>query len=187
MKAVEHLGPQHQLRHLMMNDGIVLVVDPEFEIRRVAFMRRVLVEHAVVFTKQTFPSGFREADRRKRCYDEAARLAEEHRGKLYYCEGIALIDNITGNPFPLPHEWCCTRDGKVVDPTMSTAQHKEAITYWGMPFKWRYVQKWAETHGFHGMLDGHPTLDDTVGVYVDPPSAWKAEIAALKSISRRGG
>jgi hypothetical protein len=62
----------------------------------------------------------------------------------------------------------------LIDPTAHKIQHIDTIAYWGIKFKTEYALKWEKRFGFHGMLDGHPELGDTVGVYVDSVQDWKA-------------
>lgn len=173
-QTVEYLGPQHKHVDLIVDAGFAFRVCPDFEIRRFEFMKDILAEHGRLF----FPAPFDDRYERKpiggRCYDQAAELACS--SGLIYCEGIMIVKLANGNMFPMPHAWCCTPIGTVVDPTAHKYQDHRRIKYFGIPFKLPYVLRWKKTYGFHGMLDGVPSLGDSVGVYVDPPAVWKREL-----------
>lgn len=173
MKSVEHLGPGEKL-YIKTKGRTVLHIDPEFELNRFRFMVRLIAKHAVEFEKAPYDERFVPMQRKQgSCYDNAYALVLSYPSHLTYCEGV--VDFIIGDRhFPLPHAWACTRDGKVVDPTFRETQNDPEHSYLGIGIKTDYLMRWVTTYGFPGLLDGHPTLDDTVGLYVDPPAIWKA-------------
>lgn len=171
-KSVEHLGPQHETQDIMVAPGMIMRVCPEFELRRYRFMEGLLGEHGRLFdSARPYPLGLPRYPIGGRCYDQAAAVAQNT--DLIYCEGVLLIGLMTGGFFPMPHAWCCTPDGTVVDPTCWSFQSRENIRYLGVPIQKRYVEWWEQEYGFHGLLDGHPELGDSVGVYADPVTMWK--------------
>lgn len=171
--TVEHLGPQHKSVDLMVDEGFAFRVCPEFEIRRFTFMKDFIAQHGRIFFGSPFDSQYEKKPIGGRCYDQAAELACAA-PLLTYCEGIMIAKLSSGIMFPMPHAWCCKSDGSVVDPTAHKYQDHPSVKYMGVPFKLPYVMWWKAVYGFHGLLDGHPDFGDQIGVYVDPPSAWKA-------------
>lgn len=170
-QTVEHLGPQHKAVDLMIDDTTVLRVCPEFEMRRYEFMKPVLRQHGEMFPKSPFDEAFPKGDYSQRCYDQAAALMLCT--DLVYCEGVMLVElAFNQGLFAMPHAWCCKADKSVVDPTAHKLQNHRRIRYLGMPFKHTYVIEWYRKWGYHGILDGHPELGDTVGPYVDPVERW---------------
>lgn len=176
-KSVEHFGPQHELHDIFITDGLVFRVCPDFEFRRFQFMSGILAAHAVAFKRQPFPVQYPTASRTGRCYDQAFDLAINC--NLPYCEGVLFAFMDRGAVFPMPHAWCCTDDGKVVDPTCANIQHDMHLLHVGIPMHSHYVLDFAKKYGYVGLLDGHPELGDSVGVYQDHPSLWQKVIPGL--------
>lgn len=177
MEAVE--VPKHPgymgdrpLKYVQVTDTLVLHIDPEFEVRRVQFMARMLLAHGQHFPRVKFDDKYPKLAPDGRCYDNAMEVVQQYPGELIYCEGTMVFDTGRGL-FAMPHGWCCTPDGQVVDPTCWKLQNDPKVLYLGIPFQLEYAQHWKRLYGFHGMLDGHPTLHDSVGVYVDQPTQWK--------------
>jgi hypothetical protein len=75
------------------------------------------------------------------CYMNAYRAAAADRS-LTYVEGWCHMGLI-----PIEHAWCIDRDGQVIDPTL-----REASGYFGIPFRWRYVQRTALRTGVYGVI-----------------------------------
>lgn len=179
-QSVEHLGPQHEAVALEVAEGVVMLVCPEFELRRFIFMQPFLAEHALMFQPEEFPySTYPSFDVGGRCYDQAMDLAVRH--NLIYVEGV-ILGNVGDRPFPMPHAWCTTTSGQLIDPTAHKVQGNKGLQYIGVPFRTDYAMLWHAKYGWHGMLDGHPTLGDSVGVYVDPKEMWfhPAEVFNVK-------
>lgn len=170
-KSVEHLGPQHRTVDIIVSDNVVMRVCPDFEYRRFRFMQDFLRQYGKPFVHGKFPEKYPKGEFSKRCYDQAFDLAKSH--GLTYCEGILLARKVRPM-FPMPHAWCCDDEGRVVDPTAHKIQGNSDLQYIGVKFKFEYVLNWHKRFGFHGMLDGHPELGDSVGVYVDPVEEWRA-------------
>lgn len=188
MESVEkpcHPGymDQRTLSYVQVTDTVVLHIDPKFEQQRVAFMARALLAHGQQFKRNPFPDGYAKMEPSGRCYDQAMELASQH-PELTYCEGTMIFDTGRGL-FALPHGWCCLDDGTVVDPTCWKLQSDSKILYLGIPIRRHYADAWKARYGFHGILDGHPELHDTVGIYADDPSEWlqpMGEAQALKEV-----
>lgn len=172
-KSVEHLGPMHNQRMVEVAPDLGFYTCPEFEARRFEFMEPLLREHALIFPRNDFPDGLPRLPLGGRCFDQAAKVAALF--GLIYCEGIIVAQTPSG-PFRMPHAWCCLPDGTVVDPTAHKVQHREEVTYVGVPLKQSYVWAWKRAYGFFGLLDGHPHLGDSVGVYHDDPSRWLSSL-----------
>lgn len=168
-RSVEHLGPQHELLDILVTPDTVMRVCPEFEIRRFVFMRDLIASHGALFPSAPFDDRYPKYSLGGRCYDQAMDVAINC--NLIYCEGVMLA-NPHGKVLPMPHAWCCDAAGKLIDPTGHALQHKEGLHYWGIKFKTSYALAWHKRFGFHGLLDGHPELGDSVGVYADPVSDW---------------
>lgn len=77
------------------------------------------------------------------CYRSCARLARKQ-GWLY-AEGYAF------DPLPIPHAWCMTPEGRVVDPTWGT--HGDA--YFGVVTTSDAIWRWVADRGTHGLLPEH--------------------------------
>lgn len=173
-KSVEHLGPQHEIVDLKMSPTLVLRVCPEFENRRIRFMEGILRQHGRLFPKAPFPyDRYPPASFTGRCYDQAAELSVSH--GLTYCEGVLFMLSPSGM-FGLPHGWCCTPEGVVVDPTLHKLQGGVQLSFVGIPLTRAFVSRWHRTYGYHGCLDGHPELGDSVGVYAEHPSVWRENL-----------
>lgn len=173
--SVEHFGPQHQVRDIVVADGVIMRICPEFEFRRFEFMHPILKVFGRSFRKNPFEYDLYPAfDLGGRCYDNAMKLIAID-PSLIYCEGV-LLPRVNGRPsVPMPHAWCLSQDGALVDPTAHKIQHHPDILYVGIPFNNDYAWAWFKKFGFHGMLDGHPELGDQVGVYKDSYALWLHE------------
>lgn len=170
-QSVEHLGPQHEIRPIVVAEGVVMMVDPEFELRRFDFMKDLLTKYGRIFSKNHYDYRYPSFDLGGRCYDQAMQLTATF--PVIYCEGIMLPKPKNGKVgLPMPHAWCVTLQGELLDPTAHKVQNHPELLYFGIPFKTTYCLDWHEKYGFHGMLDGHPELGDTVGVYADDLSLW---------------
>lgn len=168
-KSVEHYGPQHEPQEIYIGGGVLMRVCVEYEKRRFSFMAEILRQHGQAFQKNGFDYDSYPFGGSGACYDAAAQIANAFPDTIY-CEGIILAYK---DEIPMPHAWCVTKDGKLIDPAGHRSQNSPMIGYFGIKFKTEYVNQWYEKYGFYGMLDGHPDYGDTVGVYVDPESEWK--------------
>lgn len=168
-KSVEHFGPQHELVNIRFGARGLLRVCPDFEMRRFEFMKDFLKAHGTHKKAGPPPPGYPIAELPGRCYDNAMAVSRDF--GLIYCEGVMLLP-VGEHMFPLPHGWCEDKAGNIIDPTAGAAQNESGVAYVGVRFKADYAWGWWLRYGFHGMLDGHPILGDSVGVYVDPKTAW---------------
>ena len=149
-------------------------IDPIFEKDRLVTMRPLLDAHGKEFrshgvefeysTPHALPG---------RCFHNAMQLAQQH--ELTYCEGLMVMCSHDYGLNFMAHAWCITEDGRVMDPTCHQVQYQNHLSYTGIAFKLSYALAWHSKYGFHGMLDGHPTLGSSVGVYSDPPEMWLAQ------------
>lgn len=159
-------------RMIEVTPSLKLLVNPEFELRRAAFMLPLLREFGVLFKKVPFDDRFPRLNPLTRCYDNAAELALGYPDQLIYCEGLMLSRLPDGSVFPLPHGWCCTPSGHIVDPTCYKHQLEPSVTYLGVPIYLGYLVRWQALAGFYGLLDGHPEYGKRIGVYRDHPAKW---------------
>lgn len=169
-KCVEGISPNNPM-DILIAPRVVMRIDPEYEAMRFWFMKDMLEKHAVFFKPSVYDYRYPHFDLGGRCYDQAMEVAISC--NLTYCEGV-MIARVPHGYLPMPHAWCVTDDGRLIDPTAHKIQHVDSLAYWGIKFKNSYAVQWEKKYGFHGMLDGHPDLGDTVGVYVDPIEEWKA-------------
>ncbi|GAB7185761.1 hypothetical protein ATKI12_5592 [Kitasatospora sp. Ki12] len=88
----------------------------------------LLLAHGQWCTPAVLPPGV-DPLRERYCYRNAQRTELAHPA-LIYTEGWALAATATA-PIPLPHAWCTTVDGDVVDPTW--AGLGGGIAYFGIP------------------------------------------------------
>lgn len=73
----------------------------------------------------------------RQCYTNALRLAER-RPPLRYCEGWAVAAEFPA--LRIPHAWCVTRAGYVVDPTWATP----GLAYFGVCYTTRHARQRIE-------------------------------------------
>lgn len=154
---------------LYITDTACVIADPEFEGMRFAKMRPLLKNHGFYFDKGMPADWKPKYDPTVRCYDNAMRAAIAHR--LTYCEGVLRFSLLDGTIFNMPHGWCCTDEGEVVDPTGYKTQYLSQVEYWGFPIDLAYAYSWRVDQGYHGLLDGTPE-DDPIGIHYDPPALW---------------
>lgn len=100
-----------------------------------------------------------------RCYESAFRVAVDH--GLIYCEGLLVTPQL----MVMAHAWNCTPDGYAIDSLINPGR-EPYLFYLGIPFQTEYIVQHEKKVGYYGLLDGHPTLGDTIGPYADPPEAW---------------
>ena len=87
------------------------------------------------------------------CFMNATNKMHDHQG-LTYVEGYAVHCGL-----PMEHAWCVDSNGKVIDPTWKPTYQSgeavpvEAIEYFGIPFKRKYVTRTIITRGYYGVLD----------------------------------
>jgi hypothetical protein len=77
---------------------------------------------------------------RKQCYMNSYALADRNPGMIYV-EGWCWKENF------FAHAWCIDPDGQVIDPTL-----READGYYGIPFRWEYVQATASNTKMYGII-----------------------------------
>lgn len=169
-QSVERMDGSQELQDIVISSTLMLRICPEYEHRRFKFMKGLLNSHAMPMQQGAFNPKYHRLGPGGVCYNQAFDVASAH--GLTYCEGV-LVASSDGYPVTLAHAWCCTESGVVVDPTCHAMQSSPHIAYLGIPFKMAYAKRWYEEHGFHNLLDGHPTLGDSVGVYADDPKQWK--------------
>lgn len=150
--------------------NMVLKIDPEYEEMRQKLSTRLIQPYGRYFRNLPVMQGLCPQMPPGECYDNAMQVAIAF--GLIYCEGLMVFDHPGYKTHRMPHAWCVDTDGRVLDPTCLHVQHQSHIKYLGIPFKTEYAMDWYEKTGFHGMLDGHPELGDSVGVYKDDPSLW---------------
>lgn len=178
-KSVEHLGPQHEAQNFLITEGLIMRICWEFEHRRFLFMEGILKQHGKAFPRTAFDYAYPTKDWTGRCYDQAMWLA--NLCCLTYCEGIMLARTPQGL-LAMPHAWCCNERGEVLDPTAHKVQGNLNLTYIGIPIRKEYHEAWQAQYGFYGLLDGHPELGDTVGVYRDHPTQWKVRLEGVQHV-----
>jgi hypothetical protein len=96
--------------------------------RRHGCPNRFMLEFGSTFKPEPLPDNIKPGTI-KYCYQNATDLMISH--KLIYCEGYAL------GIIPVQHAWCCTPDGKVIDPTW--VGDRLGMGYFGIPFDRDYV------------------------------------------------
>lgn len=169
--------PSGGLSLVQVTPSLKLLINVQFEVERAEFMYPLLQQHGVIFKKAPFDGRFPRMGRESRCYDNAAKLAIDYPDQLIYCEGLMLFRLPDGSVFPLPHGWCCTPSGHVVDPTCHAHQSDPLVGYFGVPIYKGYVTRWHALAGFHGLLDGHPEYGRRVGIYRDHPAKWLQQLS----------
>jgi hypothetical protein len=78
--------------------------------------------------------------RRKQCYMNSYTLVDRNPG-LIYVEGWCWKET------SFAHAWCIDAEGQVIDPTL-----READGYYGIPFRWEYVQATASRTMVYGVI-----------------------------------
>lgn len=164
-------------RMIEVTPTIKLYLNQEFEMARAEFMMPLLKQHGLMFKKAPFDDRFPRLNPTARCYDNAAYVVRDYSDQLTYCEGLMLFRLPDGSVFPVPHGWCCTLDGHVVDPTCHKLQLEPEVGYLGVPVATAYVKRWHSLTGFNGLLDGHPEYGKRVGVYQDHPAKWLQQLS----------
>jgi len=92
----------------------------------------------------------------KECYKNVTEIVIDNEN-LTYVEGFAQSKGlITTN-----HAWCCTKEGKVIDPTW-----KDGEFYYGVPFATKYLIETLLEREKYGILDdwerGYPLLKEGI-------------------------
>lgn len=91
-------------------------INRQLELLRYERMAPLIGQHGHSFHPHPFPedSVFPMLEG-ERCYDAAFQVASEF--GLIYCEGVLVIwDDASGAFMTLAHGWCCTPNGKLIDP-----------------------------------------------------------------------
>lgn len=167
------------VRDYLIGPDLLMSIDLDYEMQRISPLLSFVEEHGQKFISGPFDYQY-PAVGEGRCFDVAAEVAAAF--GLHYCEGILHATTLDGKHVMMLHGWCVTSEGLVVDPVAYKAQETPEARYFGIPFRLSYAQAFKERFGFFGLLDGHPSLGLTVGVYEDPPELWKDELqlSALK-------
>ncbi|SMH61431.1 hypothetical protein [Azospirillum agricola] len=106
------------------------------------------------------PGGIRRGEP-KACYQNAFRLATECPGRFLYAEGYALDPDYE---IPMPHAWCVTEAGTVLDPTWADA---ERARYFGVAFDAVTTFRVHEATGSYGVLE-HPNWRVAASILLGP-------------------
>lgn len=154
---------------IQVTDSMILRVHPEVETFRANRMRPLIADLGTMFQPTEFNPVYPTLKPEDRCYDNAWQVASTHK-ELIYVEGLMLLHTVRG-PFMLPHAWCTTADGKIVDPTCPKYQNIKEAEFIGIPLKKKYVREWKARKGYVGLLDGNFDGKEH-GVYYDPPSKF---------------
>lgn len=91
----------------------------------------------------------------KECYKNAflAMMNNEYGGEdsedLTYVEGFMGVHGV-----PIHHAWLVTKDGKVRDYTIKEADRNIVTGYYGVPMKWKFVQKQTLKNQAYGLTAG---------------------------------
>lgn len=157
------------VRDYFLSPDFSMQIDLGYEQRRIAPILPFLEQHGVKFISGPFDYQY-PAVGEGRCFDVAAEVAGAF--GLHYCEGVVHAPTMDGHIVMMLHGWCCTDDGRVIDPVAYKCQELPGVRYFGVPIKLSYAEEFRKEHGFFGLLDGHSSLGPTVGVYVDSPSVW---------------
>lgn len=170
----QHPGPMRMenVRACSVDYGLTLFIDPDYEIRRLRFMQPLLNRYARLFTLNSpYPRGmYPTFDPLEGCHCNAVRLATEF-PELIYHEGFMGCTGPEGE-LAMAHAFCVTRSGYVVDPSAPDKASDPRVVYAGIPIRTDYMHAMYGKFGWFGVLDGHPTLGKTVGIYADDPSKW---------------
>lgn len=113
----------------------------------------LLMQHGQTYRPAPLPTNIRPMTP-KQCFHNAAELARRRKG-LTYVEGVAL------GIIPVPHAWCVTEDGVVVDPTWTDDNGGVGGAYLGLPFPLPYVaRQQTDDNGsmLHDHENGYPIL-----------------------------
>lgn len=151
--------PAHGIAHrpyayqnMLLFDNLIIQADLEVERLREDLYRKHMGDLARTFTKQPYP-GYPNPSGNPRCFDTAFAMAKAY--GLIYCEGLMVFDT-DGGVVTMGHAWCCDRSGKVIDATSPKYQNHERVSYFGVPIRLSYAEKWHQQMGWHGLLDGYP-------------------------------
>ncbi|XVV10852.1 hypothetical protein ACQP2X_39340 [Actinoplanes sp. CA-131856] len=107
----------------------------------------LLLAHGRLFAPAVRPGAI-ERMRDHFCFENAAAVAREQ--NLIYAEGFAAFTTASGLTMPLPHAWCLTTDGAVVDPTWDNGD-----AYLGIAF----TDTTLLPSSNRGLLDDHRNSD----------------------------
>jgi hypothetical protein len=119
-----------------------------------------LLAHGRSWTPAPLPDDIRRGEP-KGCYQNAFRLATAHPGRFLYAEGYALEPDYG---IPMPHAWCVTDSGIVLDPTWADA---ERAGYFGVALDPVTTFRVHEATGTHGVLE-HPNWQVAAPILLGP-------------------
>ena len=106
----------------------------------------------------------------KMCYQNSFRALAY--GKLdtdewFYTEGVTFMP---GFPLPIDHAWLSNKDGEVLELTL---RDPSGHSYYGIPYKWDYVQRQTMENGYYGLHSNGVTVDpNLVGKPTGEKRAW---------------
>lgn len=145
-------------------------INPEVELDRTLMLVPLLHQHGEHFANCPFDyDTYPHADGTDRCFDAGVKWEKEF--GLIYVEGLLVITTMEGQIVPIGHGWCCTADGKIVDPTMHRYQHQKNMRYMGLRLSLDYVITEHKKTGYYGLIDGR--IDKAPkGIYYDDSSLW---------------
>ena len=115
----------------------------------------------------------------KECYRNSFFAVEGRSNRLVYCEGLAWPENRSS---PCDHAWVITHDQVVIDPTWHDLEPDRKVRYWGVPFKWEFVEETVLrtlTYGIVGRWeDDYPIPSGKIPV---EEYLWRPESAGVEA------
>lgn len=112
-----------------------------------------VVDRGFYWPGNALPAAFKRKPARE-CFQNAGELALRFPDSLTYVEGLAH------RMIPVPHAWCVTAEGQVVDPTWD---NPEEAAYFGIPIRYDYLKNHVLNEKVWGLFGEmiSPTLIDT--------------------------
>lgn len=129
MTATEHLSTAEQLLVDLLRQYEQIERDRGYDRSGWAFhsVFHLLLKSGRLFTPAPRPPDVPKLPDRW-CYANATQTAHAHPDRgLMYAEGYSMIN--AGAAIPLPHAWCVTPEGTVIDPTW---HDNDGIAYYGI-------------------------------------------------------
>jgi hypothetical protein len=124
-----------------------------------------VVRHGTDFSKAKVLKLHRAIGMRRQCYKNALELVIRY-PRLIYVEGFT-----TSGPIPIPHAWCLTRRGEIVEPTPRI--DGDGVGYFGVPIKTRFAVKVVIGSGMYGVID---RPEDDWPIFKAKLSEWRLKL-----------